>query len=79
MPDAFDSGRHVYDAWKRGAEHIVLWLGQFDPSLPLAKVHELLEHELLSQEFREAFERGWNAAIASSPPAHDQATSGVRS
>ncbi len=62
MADAFDCGRYTREVWSRGEEHIVRWLGPYNPNMPIDEIHARLEHEKLTSSFRDGFERGWRSA-----------------
>jgi hypothetical protein len=61
MADMHDSGVYVFNAWKRGAPHIVRWLGEFNPEMSIDEVLRRLDYlGKVSEHGIEAFSRGWN-------------------
>lgn len=66
MADAYECGRYTFGCWRNGVDHVVRWLGPYDRAMSASRVHVLLEHDKLTQSFRDGFERGWRAEAESS-------------
>lgn len=62
MADMFDSGKHCHESWKRGAAHVVKYLGEYDPLMPLREVEKRLDYTgKISERGLEMFRSGWRS------------------
>jgi hypothetical protein len=62
MADMYDSGRECHEAWRRGAKHVVRYLGDYNRDLPIEEVEKLLDYTgKISESGLEKFRRGWSS------------------
>ena len=65
MADMFDSGRECHEAWRRGANHVVRYLGEYNQDMPIDEVEKLLDYTgKISETGLEMFRRGWSSVVA---------------
>lgn len=67
MADMFDSGINCHEAWKRGASHVVRYLGEYNLNMETDEVERRLDYKgKISKEGLIMFRRGW-ASVGANP------------